>query len=67
MVAHAAATCSGCGEEYRTTGYADEGLCPRCQQVEDEQYAVMTVDTEPWTYSRRAMQERLGITSDRDE
>jgi hypothetical protein len=67
MVAHAIAVCDGCGEEFPSAGY-DHGLCPRCQSIEDDQYAtVLIVDTEPWKYSRSTMQERLGVTGDRDE
>ncbi len=59
-----------CGVEFRTNTAADHGLCPACQQIEDEMYAndpSPFVETDPWPWSRSAMRERLGVTGDVDE
>jgi hypothetical protein len=49
-----------------------DGLCPKCQAVEDAIYADRPmpfddVETLPWDFSRAAMRERLSVVGDDDE
>lgn len=68
-MAHLAqARCDDCDQCYPTTAVLDRGLCPRCQRIEDQQYAhVVIAEHEPWRFSRRSMQERLAVTGSVDE
>ena len=59
--------CLTCRAEYRSAVPLD-GLCPRCQGIEDAEYAQSVhVDLPVWKYARPAMRERLGVIGDRDE
>lgn len=61
-------TMCDCGKEFR--GKAGQDLCPRCQRIEDEQYAndsAPFVETLPWPWSKPVMRERLDVTGNVDE
>lgn len=68
MAFMATARCTDCDTEYPTTAIVDHGLCPRCQRLEDQRFVndTTSADLPPWRFSRRAMQDRLGVTGEAD-
>lgn len=61
--------CQDCDREFPTTSLVTHGLCPRCQRREDVRFAndMTSADLGPWRFSRRSMQERLGVSGNFDE
>jgi hypothetical protein len=61
--------CPECGAS-EPAERAEDKLCARCQAIEDAIYAndpAPPIDTEPRPFSRRWMQERLGVTGNTDD
>lgn len=72
MAVTLSARCAQCEAEFQVplSLATRVDLCSRCQQIEDGVYAndpTPVVDSELWRYSRRAMQERLGVSGEADE